>query len=222
MRITCWLLLLGLTPLLACCHAGKPGGVGEPPAPHFAADDALEALGAGGVLLALPLRMETEAGRPWVMRAGAESLALLLERAGHRRVEVSHRAFEPGPAADRDTSATARAFQRFVREGDWSGTEALLWVELIGRPGPGEKKIRALLCHGDGRVLWADEVQGDDAAWRAGRVACPLSASALLVARLAPALGLDDPRRSDAPEGRWARWWETEMQRRTETENKED
>lgn len=130
-----------------------------------------------------------------------EVVAVMLERAGMTNLETSTAAFDPPDNAN--LAQTAGAFAEFIRTNPMT-TEYALFTDILGTPQTGPTEVRAVVVTKAGAIVWQDrQAKGNPDFDRMGPRE-PMQCCLLLVERMRPMLGLDDPTRSDAPQGRFA------------------
>jgi hypothetical protein len=147
-----------------------------------------------------PLTFTTEADVPPSLSVRvSEVLGLLLERAGVEKVETSETPFSPETAAGGDWSD---AFGTFVAE-QAIPTDFAVWGNLSGSPGK-IQEVQIAVVRRDGTVVMAERLGA--AEFRESRVKPDdlMAACVFLVSRLDQLWALEDPLRSDAPEGAMA------------------
>jgi hypothetical protein len=128
-------------------------------------------------------------------------VGLLLERGGLSRVEIETSPFSP--AAGQEIGNQASAFGAFVAQRGLA-TDYALFGSFLGSPKDGVKEVRGVLVDRKGAVIWSERQKAGDEAFDEALPSCPMDCSVLLVRRLRPTLGLEDPLREGAPEGRLA------------------
>ena len=129
----------------------------------------------------------------------ANVVGSLLERGGMPAVEVAEATFMPDPA--QDFAAQAAAFGAFVRE-PVLPTERALFVEILGSRAIGITELRSVLVDAAGKVLWSERQNAGDGAFDEKPPKEPLDSCVFVVQRLREPLGLADPLRSGAKEGK--------------------
>jgi hypothetical protein len=167
-----------------------------------AADERLAQFKAAGPNAALTVFPAGLMGRPH--RPVGEVIALILERAGMQNLEIDAPDFPPPEKADSD--ALAKAFAEFVRAKPVK-TEYALFAEFLGSPEKGLSEIRAVIVNRAGEIVWRDTQTPSDADFKRIEPKEPMDCCVLVVERLRPVLGLADPNRDDAPEGKLAKRW---------------
>ncbi len=130
-----------------------------------------------------------------------EALAMMLERAGMEKLELSSQVFQRAEPATMEQATGA--FGDFVRTHPVS-TEYALYAEFLGAPATGFSEVRGILVDRGGNTVWVDRQTPEDAEFQKLRPREPMECILLLVSRLRGTLGLQDPLRPDAPEGRIA------------------
>jgi hypothetical protein len=136
----------------------------------------------------------------------AEAVGLLLERAGMPNLEIGNAPFVPPADAEVNPPATAEALSAFVRTNPLS-TDYALYSEFRGSPDRGLQELRAVIVARSGEIVWQDRQTPQDADFKRMNPKEPLGCALLLVERLRPVLGLYDPNRADAPQGKLAERW---------------
>ena len=134
-----------------------------------------------------------------------EAVGLMLERAGMKNLELGGGEFRPPEKAD--LAQTAKALGEYVRANP-PKTEYALFADFLGSPRKGVDEVRGVIVNKQGDVVWQDRQTPDDADFKRVKPTEPLLCCVLLVERLRPVLGLDDPTREDAPEGKLAKRWQ--------------
>jgi hypothetical protein len=148
----------------------------------------------------------------------AAMVALLLEKSGMESIEVDGAVFSPDVGASFDDQAGA--FAAFVTERDLS-TKYALYGAVIGSPQRGVDEIHAVLVDAGGNVAWSDRQTRESRAFKQAKPADPMSCTVFLVERLRDPLDLLDPTRADAPEGKWADYWQKDSLVPTDAERDE-
>jgi len=123
----------------------------------------------------------------------------LLERGGMPEVDVAEATFTP--AAGQDFAAHTQAFAAFVRDYKLS-SERALFVDIQGTRQTGIEQVRSVLVDNQGKVLWSERQQAGDAAFDRHKPKEPLDCCIFVVQRLCEPLGLADPLRDGAPQGK--------------------
>ncbi len=170
--------------------------VGQPPsgATRF---DVLRAKGVNAEITVFPVRLGARA-----MPEAGEALAILLERGGMRNVDWTTDVFpRAGEAAFQQMTTE---FGDYVRQ-NATATEYALYAEVLGVPGKGIAEIRGTLVDKDGVPVWSYRQTPQDEEFRKVQPKEPLECIAMLVNALRGPLGLQDPFRADAFEGKLAR-----------------
>ncbi len=142
------------------------------------------------------------AGRP--VRQVGEVIAMMLERAGMKNLELDAPEFTPPEKADMDEMT--QAFGAFVKANPIH-TDYALFADFRGSPEKGFEEVRVAITNGQGDAVWQDRQTTDDPAFQRMKPREPMQCCLLVVERLRPLLGLDDPTRASAPEGKLARRW---------------
>jgi len=133
-----------------------------------------------------------------------EYLCLLLERINIRKVDLAEESFYP--SIDAPFSEVDSAFTAFVQENPVS-TDYALFGEYVAPMADSTAAIRTFLVDGRGNAVWTDERPTDVEDFRRIGAEGTDGAALLLAGKLGASLGLPDPRRADAPEGRWAAYF---------------
>lgn len=159
--------------------------------------EVMKSKGAEASLTIVPLVM---AGTP-VGRV-AQVVGLFLERAGMTNLEIGTAEFLPEEKADFQQVVTS--FSEFVRKNPMK-TDYVLYGEFIGTPKTGVEEVRGIVVDKIGKVVWLDRQTPEDDAFKKAQPQDPMSCSYFLVECLCTQLGLEDPMRKDAPEGKIAK-----------------
>lgn len=130
-------------------------------------------------------------------------LAILLEQRGMTRVETNPNEFRPPEGIDLKELTTG--FGEFIR-GENPGTEFSMFVDVLGTPQAGASAIRVCIVDRRGELVWQDELNDQDPAFRDKRPRDPMQCCMLVVETLRRPLGLRSPKVGSA-EGRHARQW---------------
>lgn len=141
-------------------------------------------------------------GRP--NRQVGDVVALMLERAGMKNLEIDAPEFHTPENADLD--ATARAFGEFVRANP-PKTEYALFADFLGTRAKGFEEVRIVIANRHGESVWKDLQTQKDRDFRRMKPKEPMQCCLLVVERLRPMLALDDPTRASASEGRLSKRW---------------
>jgi len=134
----------------------------------------------------------------------AEIVALFLEKANIKEIDVADEEFLPLPKSD--IQQTCDSFSAFIRENPID-TDYALFGEYVGTPQTGVKEVRCIVVDREGKRVWVDHQTPEDEHFKRIKPNEPMGCSYLLVERLRTELGLPDPLREDAPEGKWSRLW---------------
>jgi hypothetical protein len=161
---------------------------------------ALKAAGKEASLTVLPAGLSGT-----VSKQVGEVIGMLLERGGLNHLELSTAEFRPPQQAD--LTATGKALGEFVRTNP-PKTDYVLFADLLGSPEKGVAEVRGVIVNKQGEVVWQDRQTPDDADFKRIKPQEPLQCCILLAERLRPVLGLDDPTRANAPEGKLAKRWQ--------------
>jgi hypothetical protein len=148
----------------------------------------------------------------------AEVVALLLERGGLEDVQLAKTPFSPDPDATFDD--LTKAFATFAA-GHPMETDYALYSAYLGTPQTGVDEIRGVLVDGSGKVVWTDRQTRNDDALKRAHPTDPMDCSVLLVQRLRSPLGLGDPTRPGAPEGKMAEYWRVKSMAPTKAEREQ-
>ncbi|MFO0829097.1 MAG: hypothetical protein U0572_13240 [Phycisphaerales bacterium] len=143
------------------------------------------------------------AGQP-VPQVG-EVVGMFLERGGMTNLELSSADFHA--PADVDLAGTAKAFAEQVKAAPIT-TDYALYSEFRVSPERTFNEIRSVIVSKSGDVAWQDSMTAKDPTFARMNPREPLQCCMLLVDRLRPVFGLDDPMRADAPAGKLAKRWE--------------
>lgn len=131
----------------------------------------------------------------------AHVVGIFLERASAPGVELTEATFRPEVAADAPTEATA--FGTFAQK-QAVATDYALFADVRGTPGKGIDEVRSVLADKQGKVVWSEAWKKGDAVFDKRRMHEPMDCCLFVVERLRPVLGLQDPNRRGAPEGKLA------------------
>ncbi len=134
----------------------------------------------------------------------AELVGLFLERGGVKEIEIADAQFSPSEGDSMDK--LAEAFGRFVRPRHL-GTELALYGQFLGTPGKGVNEIRLVVVDRQGKVVFSERRDQQQLSQLGEKKVDPMIASYHLVCRLEGPLGLADPNRKDAPQGKMATLW---------------
>lgn len=141
-------------------------------------------------------------GRP--MRQVGDVVALMLERAGMKNLEIDAPEFRVPDNAD--LAATAKAFGEFVKANP-PKTDYALFADFLGSHEKGFEEVRMVIANRQGETVWQDRQTPSDADFKKINPKEPMQCCVLVVERIRPILGLDDPTRDAAPEGKLAKRW---------------
>jgi hypothetical protein len=137
----------------------------------------------------------------------SEVIALMLEKAGLKEIDVSEEVFLP--SAEDDIWQISESFSTFIRKKSID-TDYALFGEYVGTPLSGVKEVRCIVVDREGKRVWVDRQTPEDDDFKRIDPKNPMLCSVLLVERLRTALGLSDTLREDKPEGKWATHWDKE------------
>lgn len=132
-------------------------------------------------------------------------VATFLERAGIEDLEVTDTVFNP-PDTD-DVASIAAAFGKQVGEKPIK-TQYAVFAQFVGTPATGVKAIRTIVVDKSGKVLLAESA--DKAQWDKTPLPPkdPMTCCIFVSRRLQEFWKLEDPLRSDAPQGKMAQFWQ--------------
>lgn len=170
--------------------------------PEIAATPAGAQLKAAGREASLTVYPAGLLGRP--TRQVGDAVALLLERAGMTKLEIDAPEFSPPEKAD--LTQTAAALAEFVRANP-PATDYALFVDFLGSHEKGLEEVRAVIVNRQGEIVLQDRQAAGDADFKRAAPKDPMGCCVLAVQRLRPVLGLADPLRQGATEGKIARSW---------------
>jgi hypothetical protein len=159
-----------------------------------------KAAGKAASLTILPARLGGSLSKPV-----GEVVGMLLERGGMKNLELGAAEFRPPDQAD--LAQTGQTLGEFARANP-PQTDYVLFADFLGSPGKGVDEVRGVIVNKQGAVVWQDRQTPDDADFKRIKPREPMDCCVLLAERLRPVLGLDDPTRGDAPEGKLARRWQ--------------
>lgn len=191
-------VLLAVNARTGSVTAQPPGGEGPQgdAAPRLAQ---FKAAGRQATLTVLPTGL---VGRP--VRQVGDVIAMMLERAGMTNLEVDAPEFTPPEKAD--LNQTAAALAAFLKANPIH-TDYALYADFLGSPAKGFEEVRIVVTNAEGECVWQDRQTTQDTAFRRMNPREPMQCCLLVVERLKSVLGLDDPTRDSAPEGKLARRW---------------
>jgi len=135
------------------------------------------------------------------MQKVGEVLGILMERAGMTNLELCHTEFRPPQEAD--FNATVSAMSAFVVE-QKIGTEYALYAAFQGSPEKGFQKIYGIVTDREGNPVWLFTKTGEDKEFQEANLQDPMACCIFVAQHLRTDLGLEDPLRDDAPEGKLA------------------
>jgi hypothetical protein len=191
----CVLLIIASGAMAACSAAQQ---LAEETAAQEQRLDQFRTAGADASITVFPAGL---IGRP--VREVGDAVALMLERAGVKNIEIDAPEFCPPEKAD--LAETAQAFGAFVKANPL-GTDYALFAHFLGSMKEGPTEVRVVIVNRRGEIVWQDRQTGNDADFRQIKPRAPMECCLLVVQRLRPVLGLKDPTR-DTPPGRIARRW---------------
>ncbi len=183
---------------VASACAREPQGA-PPAAVAGPAGEAFKSAGKEASITVYPTRFAGKSVAPI-----GEVVAMMLERAGMTRVETTEASFEPAPGVD--PAGAAAAFGEFIRANP-PATEYAFWTEFVGTPQEGASEVRGVVVNKQGEVVWHDRQAKGDADFDRVKPREPMECCLLVVNRLRPALGLDDPTKRNAPKGKVGQRW---------------
>ena len=154
----------------------------------------------------------------------AEAMALLFERAGVKKVEVSEDLFRPSDPDD--VWKISREFGRFVQDKSVE-TDYAVFAEFIGRPrawkpSPGSigtpktglHKIFTVVVDRAGDPVWVDIQARTDPLVKSIKQHTPFTACFVSVEKLRRRLNLIDPTGKDAVKGKWSKHFDEKAKKR--------
>jgi hypothetical protein len=154
---------------------------------------------ANAEITVLPVRIGNRA-----MPEAGEVLAMFLEHGGMPNVDWTSQPFlRSGPAEFPQLTAD---FGDYVRRGAVQ-TAYALYAEIAFAPGIGITEIRGILADKEGKPVWSYRRTSEDEDFKKAHPGEPMECLAMLVKALREPLGLQDPFRPDAYEGRLTQRW---------------
>ncbi len=140
----------------------------------------------------------------------AEVAALMLEKSGVKKIEVSGAELLVRP--EDDLSALCDSFGSFVLN-QQINTDYALFGQYIGSQDSGVKAVRGIVVDSTGNCIWAESQTSEDELFKKIAPKDPMLCTYLLVRSISDMLGLPDPDRDDAPRGEWAAYWDKQSGR---------
>jgi hypothetical protein len=133
----------------------------------------------------------------------AEVAAVLLERANVEEIDVSDDEFNTSAVSS--VWETAGSFSTYVRGVEFATDYAMLG-EYLGGPdtGPAGIEVRSIIVDREGNLVWVDSQKPGDPDFDVIKPDSPMMCTYFMINRLRTQLGLPDPERKSAPEGRWS------------------
>ena len=133
----------------------------------------------------------------------AELVGLFLERGGVKEIEIADAQF-----LRQKEIAWISWPRRLASSCDRDlGTELALYGQFLGTPGKGVNEIRLVVVDRQGKVVFSERRDQQQLSQLGEKKVDPMIASYHLVCRLEGPLGLADPNRKDAPQGKMATLW---------------
>ncbi|MBI5863534.1 MAG: hypothetical protein HZB38_03290 [Planctomycetes bacterium] len=167
-----------------------------------AASKALAQFKAAGRDASLTVYPTSLIGRP--VRPVGDVVALMLEKAGMKNLEVDAPEFKPAEKADLD--AVTKAFGEFVKANP-PKTDYALFNEFLGSHEKGFEEVRSIVVTKQGEPVWQDRQSPNDADFKKVAPKEPMDCCILVAQRLRPVLGLGDPTGASETEGKIAKRW---------------
>jgi hypothetical protein len=146
----------------------------------------------------------------------AEVAALMFEKANVKEIEVPDEAFLP---TGKDIWEISDSFGEFVHAQSLK-TDYALFGEYVGTRETGVQEVRSIIVDREGNPVWVDRQTPEDKLFKKIKPQDPMNCTVLLVERVRSSLGLPDPDRKDAPEGKWAAHWKKDSDLPAEKEFK--
>ena len=134
-----------------------------------------------------------------------EVVGMFLERGGMKNLEIGSEEFRPPEKAT--LAETGKALGEFVKAHP-SKTAYTLFADFLVSPEHQFVEVRGVIVDQEGGIVWQDHQTGDDADFKRIGPKEPMQCCILLVERLRPVLGLDDPMRAGANESKLAERWQ--------------
>jgi hypothetical protein len=144
-------------------------------------------------------------------------VATLLEKAGLETLEVADTVFQP---PDAGVEKMADAFAAHVRERTIK-TDFAVFAQFVGAPQTGVKQISTIVVDRTGKVLLAESAGEKELGQAPTRPTDPMTCCVFVGRRLQEFWQLDDPMRSDAPQGKMAEFWKRDAGIPSDVELKE-
>ena len=159
----------------------------------------VRSIGKDASLTVLPVRLD---GQP-SERVG-EVVGLFLERGGMTNLETESTEFRPPDGAD--LAKTGAALGEFVKAHPLK-TDYALFADVLASPQRKVIEVRGVIVDKQGTVVWQDRQTPDDADFKRINPKEPMECCLLLTERLKPELGLVEPTREDASQGKITKRW---------------
>ena len=198
MKVLGWSVVGGVAALALAgviCAAAKLQD-SKPVSPALAK---FKAAGKGAALTVMPTLL---GGQPSAQVG--EAVAMLLERGGMTNLETSDVKFTPPEGAD--LTKAAEALAAFVKANP-PATEYALFTDFRITRETGVTEVRGIVVSKQGEIVWQDRQTKGDADFDRVKPREPLQCCLLVAQRLRPVLGLSDPTRGNAPEGKISQRW---------------
>jgi hypothetical protein len=132
----------------------------------------------------------------------AEVVALMLEQAGMKNLDVTDDAFTPPNDATFDEAAAA--FARHVGSHPVA-TDYAMYAAFIGTPETGPRAVECVMVDKSGGIVFAERQTNEDAAFRGAAPVSPMTCCVFLCDRVRAWLKIPASARDDSGTGKWAR-----------------
>jgi len=137
----------------------------------------------------------------------ARAMALVLERSGVKKIEISEEEFEPERESPAYVDEITKGFVEFLKENPVN-TDYAYFTAFYGRQATGASDIITIVLDHDGNMVWVDKQTRQDKEFRRFNPRDPFSCCFVSIEKLRKKIGLKDPLDRGAYSGEWSKYWE--------------
>lgn len=147
----------------------------------------------------------------------AKGVAMMLERAGVKTIEVSEHNFDPKSAKCDDLDSLARAVPECLKRHPVE-TDYVYAAVFCGTPDTGATAILTVVADRNGQIIWRRLQNAEDEDFQRVAPKDPLASSYVSVEPFRKALGLVDPTGKDAKSGPWGAYFDQRQRKESESD----
>lgn len=147
----------------------------------------------------------------------ANGVALVLERAGFKDVQVKDEPFRPTLRDGADIAELAEEFSRYIGENSIE-TDYAYFTQFIGTQQTGPQAVSTVVVDSEGAIVWSDAQMPEDESFMRYRPNSPLGCAFVSVEGFRDAADLLDIASPDAPQGKWYSFFKDRWKARHESQ----